>query len=88
MWLLVHTIIWSIRLFRSSSHHFSTQVTKEIDEDRIVDVGISKTFDRVPLYKLVQKLKAHDVQGDLVYWIQNYFSHWMSLSSGVPEWFV
>ena len=49
-------------------------MTKIIDEGRAVDkvyMDFSKTFDKVPHGRLLQKLKSDWIRGGLARWIQN-----------------
>ena len=56
---------------------FFEEVTKMIDEGRAVDVvymDFSKAFDKVPHGRLMQKVKSHEIRGELARWIQNWLS--------------
>lgn len=72
---------------------------KKNDEVRIVDtvyMDFSKTLDKIPYSRLVQKIKLQEFQ--LVNWIQNWLGHrkqrvaeegcdsdWRSLANGVSQ---
>ena len=76
-------------------------VTKSVDEGLPVDViylDFSKAFDKVLHKRLISKLKAHNVDGKLLNWIQNWLSNrkqrvvinghhsdWGLVKSGVPQ---
>ena len=76
-------------------------VTALLDEGHSVDVfylDFSKAFDRVPHQRLLAKLKAHGISGQLFDWIQSWLtdrkqrvvlngaqSDWASVHSGVPQ---
>ena len=67
----------------------------------MVDVfylDFSKAFDRVPHQRLLSKLKAHCIDGDIFNWIRSWLSnrkqsvvlngcqsHWTKVPSGVPQ---
>ena len=54
---------------------FFEHVTKCVDEGSVVDVvymDFSKTFDKVPHGRLIKKVNAHGIQGDLTRWIHNW----------------
>eukprot|EP00061_Rhincodon_typus_P010363 g34598.t1 len=57
---------------------FFKEVTKVINEGRVVDVvyiDFSKAFDKVPHGRLIQKMKMHRIHGDLAACIQNWLAH-------------
>jgi len=80
---------------------FLETVTREVDEGRPVDViflDFAKAFDKVPKERLLQKLRAHGVQGNILRWIRNWLtgrrqrvvlngkcSDWTDVLSGVPQ---
>jgi hypothetical protein len=80
---------------------FFERVTKDLDEGRNVDVvylDFSKAFDKVPHKRLIKKLKAHGIEGELSKWIENWlgdrrqrvviggeYSQWGKVKSGVPQ---
>ena len=80
---------------------FLESVTRAVDEGRPVDViflDFAKAFDKVPKERLLQKLKAHGVHGNILRWIQNWLmgrrqrvvpngkcSDWADVLSGVPQ---
>ena len=58
----------------------------------------SKAFDLVPHLRLISKLQAHGIKGDLLKWISNFLigrqqkvilngnsSQWIDVTSGVPQ---
>lgn len=50
---------------------------KMINEDKVVDVvyvHFSKTFDKVLHVKLIQNIKMHGINSNMVVWIQNWFT--------------
>ncbi len=56
---------------------FLEKVTREVDEGRPVDViflDFAKAFDKVPKERLLQKLKAHGVNGNILRWIRNWLT--------------
>ncbi len=80
---------------------FLEKVTREVDEGNPVDViflDFAKAFDKVPKERLLQKLRAHGVQGNILRWIRNWLtgrrqrvvlngkcSDWADVLSGVPQ---
>ncbi len=72
-----------------------------MDEGKPVDViflDFAKAFDKVPKERLLQKLRAHGVQGNILRWIRNWLtgrrqrvvlnrkcSDWTDVLSGVPQ---
>eukprot|EP00061_Rhincodon_typus_P014807 g42111.t1 len=72
-----------------------------VDEGRVVDVVymyFGKAFDMIPHGRLMQKIKSYGIRIALERWIQNwvgqrrqrvaveqYFSDWRSVTSGVPQ---
>ena len=80
---------------------FFEGVTDCFDQTRTVDViylDFQKAFDKVPHQRLVAKLRAHGIQGNLLRWIhawltnrrqrvivKNTASEWSSVSSRVPQ---
>jgi len=75
--------------------------TKAIDDRHSVDIiylDYSKAFDSVPHLRLLSKLQAYGIQGNLLKWIRNFLigrqqkvvlnqhsSQWTNVSSGVPQ---
>jgi hypothetical protein len=56
---------------------FLEKVTREVDEGKPVDViflDFAKAFDKVPKERLLQKLRAHGVQGNILRWIRNWLT--------------
>ena len=80
---------------------FFEYVSKTVDEGNSVDaiyLDFSKAFDKVPINKLLIKLKAHGIEGCLLKWIGDWltdrkqrtvingqFSDWIAVLSGVPQ---
>jgi hypothetical protein len=76
-------------------------ITSSLADKRWVDViflDFAKTFDKVPHRRLIHKLEAYGVRGELLNWIRDFLSHrkqrvvmgreesdWESVSSGVPQ---
>ncbi len=72
-----------------------------MDEGRPVDgifLDFAKAFDKVSKERLLQKLKAHGVHGNILRWIRNWLtgrrqrvvlngksSNWADMLSGVPQ---
>ena len=104
----------SNKLLNSSQHGFVTHrscltnlleyletLTKLLDEGHMIDVfylDFSKAFDRVPHQRLLSKLKAHGIDGDIFNWIRSWLSNrkqsvvlngcqsnWTKVPSGVPQ---
>ena len=102
------------RLLKSSQHGFVSHrscltnllvyletLTALLDEGHNIDVfylDFSKAFDRVPHQRLLAKLKAHGITGQIFNWIQSWLkgrkqcvvlngsqSEWTSVPSGVPQ---
>jgi hypothetical protein len=80
---------------------FLERVTREVDEGKpfdIVFLDFAKAFDKVPKNRLLEKLRAHGVRGDVLRWIKNWLSgrrqrvvlngkksSWNDVLSGVPQ---
>ena len=80
---------------------FFEKITGHVDDGDCVDViylDFSKAFDKVPIKRLISKLKAHGIDGSLLAWISDWltnrkqrtvlngqFSTWISVLSGVPQ---
>ncbi|KAK8741933.1 hypothetical protein OTU49_002018 [Cherax quadricarinatus] len=80
---------------------FFTKVFEEVDhgnEYDIVYMDFSKAFDRVPHQRLLRKIKAHGIGGEIFSWIEAWLtnrqqrvcingekSEWGSVTSGVPQ---
>ena len=80
---------------------FLENVTKEIDNGNCVDViylDFAKAFDKVPHRRLLSKLEAHGITGNILRWIDSWlsnrrqkvsvegeFSEWAPVKSGVPQ---
>ena len=76
------------QLIRPSQHGFTSgksclsnllvfleQVTKELDEEKAVDLvylDFAKAFDKVPYGRLFKKLEAHGIGGIVLNWIQRW----------------
>ena len=102
------------KLLRSSQHGFVSHrscltnlleyletLTALLDKGHNVDVfylDLSKAFDRVPHQRLLAKLTAHGITGNIYNWIQSWLadrmqrvvlngtqSKWSNVSSGVPQ---
>ena len=80
---------------------FLDKITSEVDNGNPVDVvylDFSKAFDTVPIRRLVGKLRAHRVVGNVLRWFENWLtgrqqrtvlngeaSDWAEVESGVPQ---
>lgn len=80
---------------------FFHHVYNLFDDTRAVDViylDFQKAFDKVPHKRLINKVKAHGITGNLVSWIEDWLSDrkqrvvingkssdWTNVSSGVPQ---
>ena len=80
---------------------FFENVTHELDEGNAVDLvylDFCKAFDKVPHCRLVRKLEAHGVGGNILKWIKSWlsnrrqrvaiedkYSEWAKVTSGVPQ---
>jgi Reverse transcriptase (RNA-dependent DNA polymerase)/Endonuclease-reverse transcriptase len=80
---------------------FFEKVTAEIDGGGSFDtifLDFAKAFDKVPKERLLKKVKAHGITGNLLKWIRNWlsnrrqrvvlsgaFSDWIEVLSGVPQ---
>jgi len=80
---------------------FFETITKELDGGVPMDVvylDFAKAFDKVPKMRLMEKLRAHKVEGDVHRWIHNWlsdrrqrvvlngeYSEWAPVKSGVPQ---
>ena len=77
------------------------KITEALDKGEPVDViflDFAKAFDKVPLARLMEKVWAHGIRGNMLRWIKNWltdrqqrvvlngtFSEWMAVLSGVPQ---
>ena len=80
---------------------FFSSVFESVDEGHNYDVvylDFSKAFDRVPHERLIRKVEAHGIKGDILKWIRAWLqdrkqrvsingtkSHWSNVTSGVPQ---
>ena len=80
---------------------FFEEITRKIDEGNSVDLvylDFAKAFDTVPYNRLFVKLESLGITGNILLWIQNWldnrrqrvvinnnFSEWGKVSSGVPQ---
>ena len=80
---------------------FLERVTSEVDQGHDMDVvylDFSKAFDKVPHKRLLAKLKAHSIDGQVLRWIREWLdgrkqrtvlnresSPWQEVLSGVPQ---
>ena len=64
----------------------------------VIYLDYSKAFDSVPHLRLISKLQAYGIKGDLLKWISNFLigrqqkvilngssSQWIDVTSGVPQ---
>ena len=77
------------------------KITEALDKGEPVDViffDFAEAFDKVPLARLMEKVWAHGIRGNMLRWIKNWltdrqqrvvlngtFSEWMAVLSGVPQ---
>ena len=77
------------------------KVTKAVEEGKSVDIiylDFAKAFDLVPRSRLLSKLRAHGVDGELLKWLSSWLkdrkqqvvvngklSDWVDVLSGVPQ---
>jgi len=102
------------KLIRETQHGFQTgksclsnlleffeDATKELDENKPVDIvylDFSKAFDKVSHVRLIKKLEAHGIGGQILEWIRSWLknrrqkvivegegSKWVGVTSGVPQ---
>ena len=80
---------------------YMDKVTKEVDEGRAVDIiylDFAKAFNKVPKARLMTKMKAKGIGGDVHRWIENWLtgreqrvvvggesSGWKPVTFGVPQ---
>ena len=80
---------------------FNEFVTSQVDEERPIDIihlDFQNAFDKVPHMRLLKKLEAHGISGNVVNWIKSWlhmrkqrvhldgcFSNWTDIYSGVPQ---
>ena len=80
---------------------FLEVITKLIDEGHSVDIvflDFSKAFDKVPHVRLMSKVRAHGIVGNIANWIEEWLrnrkqrvvlngreSNWANVLSGVPQ---
>ena len=76
-------------------------IINEYDESKAVDIiylDFQKAFDKVPHKRLLSKLKAHGIRGNVLKWIENWLtdrkprvvingkaSTWTNVTNGVPQ---
>ena len=56
---------------------FLEKVTESIDSGTPMDIiylDFSKTFDKVPRLRLLEKMKAHSINGRQLKWIENWLT--------------
>jgi len=76
-------------------HQFIIEDGTSID---VIYLDFQKAFDKVPHKRLTNKLKAYEIQGVVLNWIENFlfnrkqrvsvhgsYSDWSNVSSGVPQ---
>ena len=77
------------------------KITEALDRGEPADVvflDFAKAFDKVPVARLLEKVKAHGIRGNVLRWIRSWltdrqqrvvlngnFSEWMAVLSGVPQ---
>ena len=92
---------WAHQSCLTNLLEFLEIVTKLIDEGHNVDViylDFSKAFDKVPHVRLMSKLRAHGIVGEVANWIEDWLngrkqrvvlngkeSSWAKVLSGVPQ---
>ena len=80
---------------------FLEKITAAVDSGEAADIiflDFAKAFDKVPRERLLKKLQAHGIIGQLLTWIRTWlsnrrqrvalkghFSDWMEVLSGVPQ---
>ena len=75
-----------------------TKVLDEGDPLDIIYLDFAKAFDKVPHKRLIKKLEAHGIAGNVSRWIKNWLtdrrqrvningktSNWANVLSGVPQ---
>ena len=106
--------LMTYHLIKSSQHGFMSKkscttnmlefletLTAELDEGHPLDIiylDFAKAFDKVPIRRLLAKVKAHGVDGKVLQWITNWLSgrkqrvvingqhsDWEDVLSGVPQ---
>ena len=80
---------------------FLEQATTVVDSGAgfdIIYLDFAKAFDKVPIKRLLKKVRAHGIHGQVLQWIENWlkgrrqrvvlngkFSSWEEVLSGVPQ---
>ena len=80
---------------------FFNKVTETYDENKAVDLiylDFQKAFDKVPHERLMKKVEAHGINGNVSRWLRNWLtgrtqrvctgqgkSQWATVTSGVPQ---
>ena len=80
---------------------FMERVTAEVDQGHAMDLiylDFSKAFDKVPHKRLIEKMRAHSINGKLLQWVERWLqgrtqrtvlngkgSEWQPVKSGVPQ---
>jgi hypothetical protein len=92
---------WPKRSCLTNLLEFLEYVTKHVDTGHPIDViylDFQKAFDKVPHQRLLQKIKALRIDGEIYTWIESWLSGrlqrvvlnginsgWISVTSGVPH---
>ena len=103
MYCLIHLVIH--KLIKGTQHGFvrnkscltnllvfMEEVTNYLDSGYHVDViylDFQKAFDKVPHRRLIMKLAAHEIEGALLQWIENWLSgrkQWVVLNGQFSDW--
>ena len=75
-----------------------TSITDEGLSADIIYLDFSKAFDKVPIQRLIEKIRAHGIRGNILQWFQEWLSNrkqrtvlngscseWIDVVSGVPQ---
>ena len=88
-------------MYDPATSHYMELWSEILDSGRPVDViylDFRKAFDTVPHRRLLKKLEAYDIKGDLLTWIDNFLfgrrqrvtvngklSTWAEILTGIPK---
>jgi hypothetical protein len=89
------------KLIKNSQHGFLKDNLTVVDGGAgfdIINLDFDKAFDKVPIKRLLKKVRAHGISGQILHWMESWlvgrrqrvvfngkFSSWEDVLSGVPQ---